>query len=57
MNDCVTVQSMPERDAAARAFLRLEEEILPELITDAAHQMAWADLARCRDLLRTEIIR
>lgn len=28
MNDCVTVQSMPERDAAARAFLRLEEEIL-----------------------------
>ncbi len=36
---------------------RLEAEILPELITDAAHQMARADLGRCRELLRTEIIR
>lgn len=36
---------------------RLRDEIIPELITDAGVQMATADLARHRDLLRTEVIR
>lgn len=36
---------------------RLYREILPELITDAAHQMANADLTRAKALLRTEAIR
>jgi hypothetical protein len=36
---------------------RLEREILPELITGAAHQMARSDLNRHRALLRTEVIR
>ena len=36
---------------------RLQREIIPELITDAAHQMATADLARAAALLRTEVIR
>lgn len=36
---------------------RLATEIMPELITDAAHQMATADLARATALLRTEAIR
>lgn len=36
---------------------RLSREILPELITDAAHQMAQRDLGRATALLRTEAIR
>lgn len=36
---------------------RLQREIIPELITDAAHQIATADLARATALLRTEVIR
>lgn len=36
---------------------RLTREIVPELITDAAHQMAAADLIRAKALLRTEAIR
>ncbi|RSZ61348.1 HD domain-containing protein [Corynebacterium hylobatis] len=36
---------------------RLESEIVPELITGAAHRMARADLDRSRGLLRTETIR
>ena len=36
---------------------RLNDEIIPELITEAAVQIAAADLARHRDLLRTEVIR
>lgn len=36
---------------------RLESEIVPELITEAAHQIARADLERSRHLLRTETIR
>lgn len=36
---------------------RLEHEIVPELITEAALEMARADLARNADLLRTEVIR
>ncbi|BAC17366.1 hypothetical protein HMPREF0290_1178 [Corynebacterium efficiens YS-314] len=36
---------------------RLQREIIPELITDAAHQIATADLARAAALLRTEVIR
>ena len=36
---------------------RLETEIMPELITEAAHRMAQADLDRSRGLLRTETIR
>ncbi|MCV7449515.1 HD domain-containing protein [Micrococcus luteus] len=36
---------------------RLVREILPELITQAAHDMATADLARARALLRTDVIR
>lgn len=36
---------------------RLNREILPELITDAAHQMADSDLTRAKALLRTEAIR
>ena len=36
---------------------RLQREIIPELITDAAHQMATADLTRAAALLRTEVIR
>lgn len=41
----------------ARYTDRLETEIIPELITDAAVQMATADLARSRSLLRTGVIR
>ena len=36
---------------------RLRREIMPELITGAAVLIAEADLARSRDLLRTEVIR
>lgn len=36
---------------------RLDREILPELITGAAVQMAGTDLARTRGLLRTEVLR
>lgn len=36
---------------------RLADEIIPELITEAGHQMAIADLARSKALLRTEAIR
>lgn len=36
---------------------RLQREILPELITEAAHQMASDDLERATALLRTEVIR
>ena len=36
---------------------RLEREILPELITEAAREMATQDLTRARALLRTESIR
>ena len=36
---------------------RLAREIVPELITDAAHQIAEADLDRSRALFRTEVIR
>jgi hypothetical protein len=36
---------------------RLDREILPELITGAAVQMASTDLARTRGLLRTEVLR
>ncbi|MDI3329326.1 MAG: HD domain-containing protein [Micrococcus sp.] len=36
---------------------RLDREILPELITGAAVQMARTDLARTRGLLRTEVLR
>lgn len=36
---------------------RLEVEIIPELITEAAVAMATADLARSRALLRTEVLR
>lgn len=36
---------------------RLEREILPELITEAAVTMAETDLARARALMRTEVIR
>lgn len=36
---------------------RLHREILPELITEAAHQMATADLNRAKALLRTDAIR
>ena len=36
---------------------RLQREILPELVTQAAHDMASADLARANALLRTEAIR
>lgn len=36
---------------------RLETEIIPELITDAAVQMAHADLRRSRAILKTGVIR
>lgn len=36
---------------------RLETEIIPELITQAAVEMATADLARSRALLRTAVLR
>lgn len=36
---------------------RLEHEIIPELITEAAIAMAHADLQRSRDLLKTAVIR
>lgn len=36
---------------------RLQREILPELITEAAVEMATADLDRARALLRTEVLR
>ena len=36
---------------------RLEAEIIPELLTDAAHAMATADLDRSRGLLKTAVIR
>ncbi|QCU78935.1 HD domain-containing protein [Citricoccus sp. SGAir0253] len=36
---------------------RLDREILPELLTEAAVRMARADLARTRALLRTEVLR
>src|SRR5699024_4335214 len=36
---------------------RLEEEIVPELITEAATAMAHADLKRSRDLLKTAVLR
>ena len=36
---------------------RLETEIIPELITEAAVAMATADLARSRSLLRTKVLR
>jgi hypothetical protein len=36
---------------------RLEAEILPELLTEAAHTMAVADLARSRALLKTAVLR
>lgn len=36
---------------------RLESEIVPELITSAGLEMAVADLARSRNLLRTSVIR
>lgn len=36
---------------------RLNDEIIPELITEAAVQIATADLSRHRELLRTEAIR
>ncbi|MDR7330074.1 HD domain-containing protein [Corynebacterium guangdongense] len=36
---------------------RLAREIIPELITDAAHRIAEADLERSRRLFRTEVIR
>ena len=41
----------------ARYTDRLETEIIPELITQAAVDMATADLNRSRKLLRTEILR
>lgn len=41
----------------ARYTDRLETEIIPELITQAAVDMATADLARSRKLLRTEVLR
>lgn len=40
----------------ATYVVRLEEEIIPELITEAALSMARADLARHIALLRTEVI-
>lgn len=43
--------------AASDYVDRLESEILPELITEAAHQIAIADLDRSRALFRTEVIR
>ncbi|GAA1635067.1 HD domain-containing protein [Georgenia ruanii] len=43
-------------DPAAYAD-RLEVEILPELLTEAAHTMAVADLARSRALLKTGVLR
>lgn len=36
---------------------RLDREILPELITEAAYEMATADLTRAKALLRTDAIR
>lgn len=36
---------------------RLETEIIPELLTEAAVSMATADLTRSRELLRTAVIR
>jgi len=36
---------------------RLEHEIIPELITEAAIAMAHADLKRSRDLLKTAVLR
>lgn len=36
---------------------RLDREIVPELISDAAHQIATADLSRTRPLLRTDVIK
>lgn len=36
---------------------RLDQEILPELISDAAFQMGRADLDRAKALLRTEVLR
>lgn len=36
---------------------RLEAQIIPELITEAAVEMARAELARSRALLRTEVLR
>lgn len=36
---------------------RLEHEIIPELITEAAIAMARADLQRSRDLLKTAVLR
>jgi hypothetical protein len=36
---------------------RLATEIVPELITQAAHDMAVADLARSTALLKTAVIR
>lgn len=41
----------------ARYTDRLESEIIPELITSAAIEMATADLERSRALLKTEVIR
>lgn len=41
----------------ARYTDRLETEIIPELITEAAVEMATADLARSRALLRTAVLR
>lgn len=42
---------------AANYMAKLEREIVPELITDAGHQMARSDLNRNNALLRTEVIR
>lgn len=36
---------------------RLEDEIIPELITEAAIEMAHADLQRSRNLLKTAVLR
>ncbi|MDN6412245.1 MAG: hydrolase, partial [Yaniella sp.] len=36
---------------------RLENEIVPELITEAAIAMAHADLDRSRDLMKTAVLR
>ena len=36
---------------------RLQREIIPELVTEAAVAMAEEDLRRQRELLRTEVIR
>ena len=36
---------------------RLEQQIIPELITEAAIEMAQADLKRSRDLLKMAVLR